>query len=240
MQGFGNSYRDGEMASRMASYQVGYPYSIKRALANPNVAMTADGKQSLKMMAPRPLDRSAPNMMMGMGYDGGMSYGGMIDGGAMHPMHRAMGAGFWDDFKQGFKSVFDPIGKPLLSVLPYGNLIKTGMEAVGLGKSKMKKSQKLPQLETMLMKAVKGGNAMSKVGGKRTGGKLSGGKPTGGKITGGKPSGGVRGCAKAGARAGAKSNDGRMKRAQIVKQVMQKQGLSLPQASKYVKEHNLY
>ena len=36
------------------------------------------------------------------------------------------------------------------------------------------------------------------------------------------------------------SGGGRSKRNTIVKEVMQKHGLSLPAASKYVKEHNLY
>lgn len=46
----------------------------------------------------------------------------------------AEGEGFWDDFKSGFKSVFDPIGKPLLGLLPGGNIAKAGLEAVGLGR----------------------------------------------------------------------------------------------------------
>ena len=36
------------------------------------------------------------------------------------------------------------------------------------------------------------------------------------------------------------SGGGRSQRNAIVREVMQKHGLSLPQASKYVKEHNLY
>jgi hypothetical protein len=36
------------------------------------------------------------------------------------------------------------------------------------------------------------------------------------------------------------SGGGRSKRNTIVREVMQKHGLTLPQASKYVKEHNLY
>ena len=36
------------------------------------------------------------------------------------------------------------------------------------------------------------------------------------------------------------SGGGRSKRNTIVREVMHKHGLTLPQASKYVKEHNLY
>jgi hypothetical protein len=39
---------------------------------------------------------------------------------------------------------------------------------------------------------------------------------------------------------GSGRTDGRHKRAEIVRKVMREKGLSLPQASKYVKEHNLY
>lgn len=46
----------------------------------------------------------------------------------------AEGEGFWDDFKRGFKSTFDPIGKPLLGLLPGGNIARAGLEAVGLGR----------------------------------------------------------------------------------------------------------
>ncbi len=43
-----------------------------------------------------------------------------------------------------------------------------------------------------------------------------------------------------GVSAGGVSAGGRANRNAIVRDVMQKQGLSLPAASKYVKEHNLY
>ncbi|MFM7980709.1 MAG: hypothetical protein ACKPKO_15455, partial [Candidatus Fonsibacter sp.] len=39
---------------------------------------------------------------------------------------------------------------------------------------------------------------------------------------------------------GVSSGAGRSKQNAIVREVMQKHGLSLPQASKYVKEHDLY
>ena len=39
---------------------------------------------------------------------------------------------------------------------------------------------------------------------------------------------------------GRKIGGGSTKRGEIIKQVMKEQGLSLPQASKYVKENNLY
>lgn len=49
--------------------------------------------------------------------------------------------------------------------------------------------------------------------------------------------GGVVGSKSGGAKAKPKSKS---KRAEIVKRVMKEQGMTLPQASKYVKEHNLY
>jgi hypothetical protein len=41
-------------------------------------------------------------------------------------------------------------------------------------------------------------------------------------------------------RAPAGANDGRRKRAEVVKKVMREKGLSMIDASKYVKAHNLY
>jgi hypothetical protein len=41
-------------------------------------------------------------------------------------------------------------------------------------------------------------------------------------------------------RAAAGPSDGRRRRAEIVKKVMREKGLKMIEASKYVKEHNLY
>jgi hypothetical protein len=59
----------------------------------------------------------------------------------------AEGEGFFDDFKTGFKSVFDPIGKPLLSLLPYGNIANAGLSAVGLGRPRRSHHSRLAHHE---------------------------------------------------------------------------------------------
>ena len=59
-------------------------------------------------------------------------------------------------------------------------------------------------------------------------------------LKGGKNLAGVTAPAAAAAAGGAKAADGRKRRAEIVKQVMAERGLKLIDASKYVKEHNLY
>jgi hypothetical protein len=166
----------------------------------------------------------------------GSNYGmGRSKAGAMHfgrtqmmPEHMEggmEGAGWWDDFKQGFRSVGDVALHPLLSVLPYGNLASAGLRAVGLGKARaggrtragamskvMPNEVKLnemrqPHLQRMLQLENLQQQGMGKA--------RAGRKPAG-------------------------SSNGRMSRASIVAKVMKEQGLPLGQASKYVKTHNLY
>jgi len=67
--------------------------------------------------------------------------------GRRHKVASAEGEGFWDDFRTGFKSVFDPIGKPLLSVLPYGNIANAGLSAVGLGRPRRSHHSRLAHHE---------------------------------------------------------------------------------------------
>jgi hypothetical protein len=58
--------------------------------------------------------------------------------------HLHGGESFWDGFKRGFNSVIKPVTKVVKAVapaLPYGNVVKSGLEAVGYGKAKKKKRQ---------------------------------------------------------------------------------------------------
>ena len=153
---------------------------------------------------------------------GGRSKAGAMNFGRtqMMPEHMEGGA-FWDDFKQGFKTVFDPIGHPLLNLLPYGNLASAGLKAVGLGKAKAggrTRAGAMPnQLEMMTMRQPHLQKMLQLENLQKQGmGRTRAGK---------KPSAG---------------SDGRMTRASIVAKVMREQGLPLGQASKYVKTHNLY
>jgi len=204
----------------------------------------------------------------------------------------AEGDGFWDDFKSGFKSVFDPIGKPLLGLLPGGGLVKSGLEAVGLGRPHRRSlHSRLSHHELGFQGLADGGDTYdldyfgsgvpSRSGGgvpSRSGGGVpsrSGGGKRALKLSshpavvgaegdalyhhyamGDAHSGGSRkhhhrGHADADGhhlhhRGHADADGGRRKhrkpsaRNLIVKKVMMERGLSLPQASKYVKDHHLY
>ena len=215
------------------SHRLAYPLAVERAMENPNYATT------------------------GMGYNprSGHSQARKLGQRHMMPME---GAGWWDDFKQGFRSVGDVALHPLLSVLPYGNLASAGLRAVGLGKAKA------------------GGR--TRAGGRSKAGAMNFGRThmipenmipmEGGKArAGGRTRAGAMpnqlemmtmrqphlqrmlqleqlqnkgmGRTRAGKKPSAGS-DGRMARASIVAKVMKEQGLPLGQASKYVKTHNLY
>jgi len=93
------------------SHHLAYPLAVERAMENPNYATLGSGYN--------PKSQHSQASKLGRKH--------------MMPME---GAGWWDDFKQGFRSVGDVALHPLLSVLPYGNLASAGLRAVGLGKAK--------------------------------------------------------------------------------------------------------
>ena len=181
---------------------------------------------------------------------GGMSEAtqmGLHLGKHLHGLH---GAGFFDDFKQGFMSVVGPVAGIAKSVLPMlgpkGMAASGVLGALGLGKPRRGRGK---------LTLTHGGATNSDTGaydGKGTGagrerddmamirqggGFLSDlGIPVISNSAGmaGRGTGGRRRRAPAGA------NDGRRARAEIVKRVMADKGLSMIAASQYVKAHNLY
>lgn len=173
--------------------------------------------------------------------------------------HKA-GDGFWDDFKSGFKSVFDPVGKPLLGLLPGGNLIKSGMESVGLGRPRRSAGDGRRRLHSRLAHHELGFQGMGESSGdladlayfegsagpSRSGGMYA--SHSGGRRhhrRGADADADGDGRRKHHRRGADADGEGRKKRKpsarnMIVKKVMMEMGLSLPEASKYVKQHNLY
>jgi hypothetical protein len=126
-----------------------------------------------------------------------------------------MGAGFWDDFKRGFNMVFEPgskyILKPLLATTgPQGIAAAAGLSALGYGKKKGGKS-----FSTRPIQLPDNDVVVPKA-----------------QMQSSYMSGGASGCGVSGG--------GRAERACIVKRVMAEKGLSMIQASKYVKEHGLF
>ena len=116
-------------------------------------------------------------------------------------VHKLHGAGFWDDFKQGFSSAASAVA-PLVGLIPHpaAQIGSKVLEGIGSG---------MPHME----RAIGSGR-------ERDDRALTGlGK-----------------CK----RAPAGPNDGRRKRAEVVKKVMAERGLSMIEASKFVKAHNLY
>jgi len=93
------------------SHHLAYPLAVERAMENPNYATVGSGYH--------PKSQHSQASKLGRKH--------------MMPME---GAGWWDYFKQGFRSVGDVALHPLLSVLPYGNVASAGLRAVGLGKAK--------------------------------------------------------------------------------------------------------
>jgi len=228
---------------------------------------------------------------------GGMSEAtqmGLHLGKHLHSLH---GAGFFDDFKQGFMSVIRPVAGIAKSVAPLlgpeGMAASGVMNAIGLGSARRgARGRPRKGMGTGAGKLVitHGGATNSDTGayhGKGTGaGRGRRGCGTGagrerddmammGMGTGagmlGQDGHGVRqgggflsdlgipvisnlagmvglgtgageGCGTGGRRrrAPAGANDGRRKRAEVVKKVMADKGLSMIEASKYVKAHNLY
>lgn len=207
---YDDDYYGGVRDQTIASHKFAYPLAVRRAYENPNYATTGMGYHR-------------------MHHKHHMNY--------MHPEYsdHMDGMGFFDDFKRGFKSVFDKVGHPLLSVLPYGNLASAGLKAVGLGRRAGAKSTKKGMTRKTARKAYEPKHLekmMMMEDDGMTGG-LRAGRMAGARA-------GKKAGARAGARGGHKVNGAIRKRAEIVKEVMQKMGLPLGKASKYVKDNGLY
>ena len=180
----------------------------------------------------------------------------------------AEGEGFWDDFKRGFKSTFDPIGKPLLGLLPGGNIARAGLEAVGLGRPHRRALHSRLSHHELGFQGMGdgdledldyfGGGGPSRSGGGKgmmrltsrpayvgaEGDAHTGGRrhhKRGGDGEGDAMTGGVRHRR----RAGEGEGDGRRKRKPsarnlLVRKVMMERGCSLPEASSIVKREGLF
>jgi hypothetical protein len=187
-------------------------------------------------------------------------------------LHGLHGAGFFDDFKQGFMSVVGPVAGIAKSVLPMmgpeGMAASGVMGALGLGKARRGRGK---------LSITHGGATNSDTGAylgkgrevddRAMCGMGTGGDGTGGMVrrgggflsdlgipvvsdlagmfgmgTGGDGCGAGTGAGTGGRRrrAPAGPSDGRRKRADIVKKVMAEKGMKMIEASKYVKQHNLY
>lgn len=190
------------------------------------------------------------------------------------------GAGFWNDFADGFKQGFSGTAnllEPLTNALPGGTIFNQGRKMVGLGRRDdyaqerdMENSAKYNKmldesgmrgmsiedqrkkrfeearregiapfrdLTHGLIDAVGAIPGMSGVAGvAREGVKYL---PGIGSLMGKGKTGAYEGKGRR-KRAPAGANDGRRKRAEVVRQVMREKGLKMIEASKYVKEHGLY
>ena len=139
------------------------------------------------------------------------------------------GAGFFDDFKKGFLSVARPLagvaamlpgpagiaGKVASAALPFfggANVSGPGFEAVSGGV----RTGRYEGKGKLLIQHLPEGKGEEMVVGKA-----------------------MKGCGKK-TRRPAGPSDGRRKRAEVVKKVMAEKGLSMIEASKYVKAHGLY
>jgi hypothetical protein len=145
-------------------------------------------------------------------------------------IHELHGAGFWSDFGDGFKQGFMGVMKPALAVgsmIPgqigmASQLASGGLNALGMGHSEEQRA-----VEQMSKKRV--GRSRNKSDVPLLSGNINGNR-------GGANTGAYEGHGKVKRVVGA----GVSARASLVKKVMAEQGLNMIQASKYVKEHNLY
>ena len=155
-------------------------------------------------------------------------------------IHELHGGGFWDDFKSGFNSVVAPVAglaKPFLPMLgPEGAVASAGLSALGYGRRRGRGTgagtgagrHRMPDGSMMNDADMRGGGFL---------GDMLGMIPGVGQFA--APVAGMLGLGKK-RRAPAGANDGRRKRAEVVKRVMADKGMSMIDASKYVKAHGLY
>jgi len=165
-----------------------------------------------------------------------------------------VGSGFFEDFGRGFMSVIKPVVGVAKHALPFvapgvGSLAKAGLEAVGFGKAEedAEMEEEVITQEKKPRKRGKGGG----LGAEHTQGsgklvlthhdsesdeEMEGGagllgrtRQIGAGVSGGKKK----------RRAKASASDNRRKRGALVSNLMKEKGLSLGEASKYIKEHGL-
>lgn len=134
-----------------------------------------------------------------------------------------VGSGFLEDFGRGFLMPFkalSSVAKPILSTVggPVGKIASAGLSAIGLGAGEEEMEMSEEEMEMPKNKRTR----------KKRGGAMTGGGVTGGGMTGGK---------KRRRKAGA--NDKRKKRGAMISRLMKQEGMSLGQASKYIKENGL-
>ena len=169
-------------------------------------------------------------------------------------LHSLHGAGFFDDFKKGFNMVMGPVAGIAKSVLPlagpegmaasgvlgalgYGKHggVRTGAYE-GKGKAHKSKAQKIGELELkqheMEHDALEGGGFLSDLG-------IPIISSLAGAIGLGSAGAGAAGAGRR-KRAPAGPSDGRRKRAEVVRKVMNDRGVSMIEASKIVKAEGLY
>lgn len=163
-------------------------------------------------------------------------------------IHELHGAGFWSDFGDGFKKGFMGVMKPALAVgsmIPgqigmASQIASGGLNALGMGHSEEQRA-----VEQMSKKRL--GRSRNKsdvpllsgnINGNRGGNLMEGGSNTGAYEGHGLHE--FRDKVKALSKAKRVVGAGVSARASLVKKVMGEQGLNMIQASKYVKEHNLY
>lgn len=161
-------------------------------------------------------------------------------------IHELHGAGFWSDFGDGFKQGFTgtlDVLKPATALIPgFNQVMDTGRSVVGWGHSEEQRA-----MEQMGKKRV--GRSRNKsdvpllsgnINGNRGGG-MCGGANTGAyEGHGNLMEGGMLGQDGHGMRKKRMVGAGVSARASLVKKVMAEKGLNMIQASKYVKENNLY
>ena len=156
-------------------------------------------------------------------------------------IHELHGAGFWSDFGQGFKQGFtgtlDAL-KPATSFIPgFNQVMDTGRSVVGWGKSEEQRAteqmskKRLGRSRNKSDIPLLSGNVDGVRGGANTGAYEGHGKLMEGGML-GQDGHGMRKKRMVGAGVSA--------RASLVKKVMAEKGLNMIQASKFVKEHNLY
>ena len=141
-----------------------------------------------------------------------------------HHIHTLHGAGWWDDFKSGFNSVMSPVASVAKSVLPM--LGPEGMAASGVIGALGYGRRRGCGTGAGKLTITHGGATNSDTGAYHGKGRESDDQRMVGM--------GRRKRAPAG------PSDGRRKRAEIVRRVMDEQGLSMIEASKYVKANGLY
>jgi hypothetical protein len=175
------------------------------------------------------------------GYSGGMSGGAKAQGKALgEHLMRLHGAGWWDDFKSGFNMVMKPIAsiaKPLLPLAgPYGAAASAGLGALGYGK---RGAGLLPGYEPSFTHNLEGTAAARRYRAEHANPFMRGGKhtlmdhlehPT-------KGYGRMVGCGSSGGKRG--QSDKMKRRSALIKKLRAEKGMSMIEASKYIKSHNL-